>query len=199
MKSNNKRICVTVRPLCYIIVAASVLLIPLRLVLAFMIAITVHELGHYLALKFMNVKIYALTVGTDGVLIDTEPMDRSKELLTTAAGPVFGLLPLLFYRQIPLVALFACLQTVYNLLPIYPHDGGRIIACICSGSKAGAVIQTLLRYATYFVLCFLSFSCTFVLGLGIVPIVAVFVFIIKNLGRKTPCNQYQTALQYTLK
>ncbi len=190
MKLKNYNVHLTVKPISYVIIAVSILLVPLRLMLAFFLCVTIHELGHYLALKFFGVKIYAITIGISGIIMDTAPMSRLTEFITVVAGPIFGLIPLLFYRQMPIVAFFACLQTIYNLLPIYPHDGGRVLSCICSGSRVGIHIQRLMHYAGWIVLTVVVFRICYLLHLGIIPIVAVFIVFIKNISRNIPCNHF---------
>ena len=57
-------------------------------------------------------------------------MSTTKTLICVLAGPIGSLLLLLYIRWIPRIAFCALVQTIYNLLPIYPLDGGRAIRCL---------------------------------------------------------------------
>ena len=50
-----------------------------------------------------------------------------RELLAAAAGPVGSLSLMLMGRFFPRLALCGLVQGLFNLLPIYPLDGGRIL------------------------------------------------------------------------
>lgn len=42
-------------------------------------------------------------------------------------GPIFGLLPVLLWEKCPRLAFCATLLSAWNMLPIYPLDGGRAL------------------------------------------------------------------------
>ena len=52
-------------------------------------------------------------------------------MFCAVTGPACGLCLVLLYRWFPELALFALFHSVYNLLPMYPADGGRIFAGLC--------------------------------------------------------------------
>ena len=107
------------------------LLAPLNLVFSFYVAATVHELSHILALRLFHVPIYSISLGISGAVIHTAPICPKQELICAAAGPAGSFLCILLLRTFPLAALFGLIQGIYNLLPVYPMDGGRMLRCIC--------------------------------------------------------------------
>ena len=54
-------------------------------------------------------------------------MSGGREVVCILAGPLGGLSLLLLCRRFPRVAICGMLQSVYNVLPIYPLDGGRAL------------------------------------------------------------------------
>lgn len=94
----------------------------------FLVSVAFHEGAHILAMCFFRKKILTIECGLGGLLIRTEPMSYLEELLTAAAGPVANLcLFLLSVGKFPVAAIVNGVLFAYNLLPIYPLDGGRIL------------------------------------------------------------------------
>lgn len=110
--------------------AFMVLVLPLRWLFAVAMAVLVHELCHWLALKALRVEILGVVVRGGGIRMETEPMTSGKELICALAGPAGGLVLLLFIRWIPRIAVIALVQSAFNLLPMYPLDGGRALRCV---------------------------------------------------------------------
>ena len=110
-----------------IFLACALLLVPFRLVIAWLLAITIHESFHYLAMIFMGVKVNGFKLTSRGVKLYTAPMEEYQECICALAGPLGGFLLLLLKRWMPCAALCGFVQSCFNLLPIYPLDGGRAI------------------------------------------------------------------------
>ena len=114
-------------PALPVILAAALLLLPWGWVGAFLAAAAVHELGHVLAVRIFGGKIVEMTLGLHGAQIRTTPMGPKFQLPAILAGPIFGLLPVLLWEKCPRLAFCATLLSAWNLLPIYPLDGGRAL------------------------------------------------------------------------
>jgi len=114
----------------YLYLAILILLVPLRWLFAMCIGAAVHELLHILALKLFRIHIYSIKIGPMGAAIHTQMISHQQELICALAGPIGALSLLLFVKWIPMIALCVFFQSLYNLLPIYPFDGGRALHCI---------------------------------------------------------------------
>lgn len=112
----------------YLAAAAGVLLLPLNWLISAAMAAAVHELGHLLALKCCHVDIFGIAVGAFGAKISTGAMSPLQELVCAAAGPLCSLALLLLADAAPVLAMIGLAQGLFNLLPFYPMDGGRVIS-----------------------------------------------------------------------
>lgn len=120
----------SISPSACIWMAMIVLLLPLRWIFCAVIAAAFHESCHALAVFLCGGKVRELSVGDRGAVMLADGMSAAKTLICVLAGPIGSLLLLLYIRWIPRIALCALVQTIYNLLPIYPLDGGRAIRCL---------------------------------------------------------------------
>ena len=118
-----------IRPGAVILLALLCYLAPLRAAGAFFLAMTVHELGHLGAIALCGGRLRGLCLGTRGAVIQVEGLRPGQELFCALAGPGAGLVLLAFGRILPVTALMALCHSLYNLLPIYPLDGGRALRC----------------------------------------------------------------------
>lgn len=126
----ERTFCIDLRPGWLILNALFLLLLPLRWVAAVLIGEAFHELCHILMLRFLKVDAGSLYAGFSGARIAVQPMEEYQEILCAAAGPAGSLALLVFLKIYPELAFCGLVQGLYNLLPVYPSDGGRVLRCI---------------------------------------------------------------------
>lgn len=121
----------------------------LATVSAFFVCVVLHELGHsFMALRYgIGVRRILLMPIGGMAEMDSIPREPGRELLMTLAGPavnfliagllwpVIGLLPdLIYYHSwqglIYQVFVANLVMGVFNLVPVFPMDGGRILRAI---------------------------------------------------------------------
>lgn len=116
---------IRIRPGAYFMAGLWLLVLPLSWVFGIALAASVHELGHFAAIWCCDSRIWAVEIGAYGAKIETEPLPPGQELWCALAGPMAGMLVCLLWRWWPEAAAAALVQTVFNLIPVYPMDGGR--------------------------------------------------------------------------
>ena len=142
----------------------------------FLLSATVHELGHLLALRLCGAEIKVIRLRAFGTQIVTAPIAYRKEIAVAAAGPLTNLILLILSAdKAPLLALVNLGLFGYNLLPIYPLDGGRILRSILSMLFPEHIVHILEK--TVGGLCVLTIGCmswylTCVWHAGLWPILA---------------------------
>lgn len=179
----------------WLYLAAAVLLLPVKWLVASLLAAAVHELFHCLALSLLGHGRPALRLTARGAGLDAAGLSRGAELLCALAGPAGALLLLLCGRIYPRLAICALVQSAYNLLPVYPLDGGRAVYCLSSLALHPAFATALtvfLGWLTIGLLLGLSFYACFWGGLGPVPLLCVAILMWKA---KIPCKPSHLALQ----
>jgi len=168
------RFSIRFQPGFYIILAVSVLYIPIQWVLAWTAAAAVHEIFHMISLKLCGYNILSMRVGAGGAQLETDGGNDKRMILCAMAGPVGGLLPVLLLRQCPRLALCALFQTAYNLLPIYPLDGGRVLGILISlflPPKFGNILSYIIENAVLVVLLAFAVYASIHFHVGILPVV----------------------------
>lgn len=140
---------------------------------------TIHEAGHLIAAKLLDIKIRELTLDIAGARIvpSGEIMSYKKEFLLCAAGPISSLLlsfislityllrhkslslsPLLYALEgtvsgldgaLALTFAFSLLQAAINLLPISSFDGSRMLGAALSFMLGDMVGHSFRRVITF--------------------------------------------------
>ena len=110
--------------------AAGLLLLPVDWFASAIAAAAIHEMGHLAVLRAFAIPIHDIRIGFSGARISTGPMPVIAELICAAAGPLFSFAAALLSRWFPLLGLIALAQGLFNLIPFYPMDGGRICTAI---------------------------------------------------------------------
>ena len=113
------------------VLALMLLLFPLRFLVGVLLAALIHELGHLLALKIAGGRVLSIRLRSCGARIEAAPMSPGRTALCALAGPAAGALTIFAWKTFPELALAGLVQTVFNLIPVYPLDGGRALRNIC--------------------------------------------------------------------
>lgn len=116
----------------WIFLSILILSVPLNWVLSTIIAAAVHELCHAGMLRIFDIGIKKIRIGARGAVMDTALMNHKQELLCTVSGPAGSFLLCFLFPFFPRIALCGLIQGTFNMLPLYPLDGGRILNCLIS-------------------------------------------------------------------
>lgn len=166
------------------------LLLPLNLVISLYLAAAIHECCHILMLFYFRIPVTGISLGINGAAIRTVPLPPKQELVCAAAGPAGSFLCLLFLRDYPLFALCGLFQGLFNLLPVFPLDGGRILRCLCLCvcPKQAAFICQAVKICT--IAAALSASLYLALRLHdcFFILFALYFLLQGGTGRKIPCK-----------
>lgn len=175
------------------------LTVPLDWLIAGILAACVHELCHMGTVRFLGGRIHSLHIGGAGAIFETTPMEPFREFICVLAGPA-GSFALLALSQIcPKLALCGLVQGMFNMMPVYPLDGGRALSCaaraLLSSQKAGWVCLTV-RRLTVLVLIVLSMMGIFVYKLGAFSVIFILLLLCRTAFGKIPCNADELGVQY---
>ncbi|MBQ7255068.1 MAG: hypothetical protein IJS31_02320 [Oscillospiraceae bacterium] len=130
----------SVSPMLVLFAAIAVYIGYGKICLLTILAAFLHECGHLLALFALGVRISSVRIGAFGAEINIAPCGRREELLSAAAGPACNLLcAAVFWRPFHLFAVLHLLLAAYNMLPVDPLDGGRILRVLFGRRIAYAV------------------------------------------------------------
>lgn len=192
MAKRPGKIQITAKPELLMVLAAALLIIPIPWIAAWILATLFHEFCHFVAIKLSGCRIFQVQLGLNGAAIDTDLTDDMKEVLCALAGPLGGLLLLLTGRWFPRVALCGLFQSLYNLIPVYPLDGGRAVRGIArklfSEPKAEQIEKW---FENCILLVFLFFGAysSLCLKLGLMPLLFSIILIVKHKRGKCTCKE----------
>lgn len=152
-------------PLFYIVVVISFLTGHFRDIFYFTTIILIHELGHSITGILLGFKLKKIEIYPYGGCSKLEYDINTKifkELIMLIMGPITQIIFvfIIYYFKIDVLDsfyLYSKLILIFNLLPIYPLDGGRIINILISIfiSFYNSLKHT--YYFSYFIFCILFF------------------------------------------
>lgn len=154
--------------------ALAVLLLPLQWLGAAILAAAVHEACHWVAVRLCGGQVCRLQAGLLGAKLEVAGLNVWQELLCALAGPVGGFMLLLMARWLPRTALCAGMQSVFNLLPVYPMDGGRALRCaamLCLPERAAQRLCAMVERCCLAGIVILGLYGTLILRLGLLPMI----------------------------
>jgi putative peptide zinc metalloprotease protein len=139
------------------------ILFSVEFALALIAILVFHEYGHLRAMKKFGIptKGMYLIPFVGGLAVGDKPRSRWQDVYISLMGPIYGLLmTVVCYvaylitnsHFIGLVASMSALINLFNLLPIYPLDGGRVVkSLVFSGRKYMALVFLLTLSAVFFI------------------------------------------------
>ena len=185
-------------PWAYVFGAFLVLTVPLDWLVGALVAAVVHELSHIVAIRSVGGSILDIHIGIGGAVIDSHIPGKGRELLCALAGPAGSLLLVSLCRVYPKLAICGLIQGSFNLLPVFPLDGGRILRCllvlVCPMTHE-RISRCVERLVIVF-LILLAVAGTFCCSMGFLPIVVGMVLIIKKKTLQSKLNQGTIVLPF---
>ena len=178
--------------------ALMILLLPLSWIMPAVLGAFIHEMCHYLAILACSRKSAQVGLYSFAARMNLPEMGRGKELFCALAGPVGGLCLVLLAPWFPRLALCAGAQSLYNLLPVYPLDGGRALRCLLHlffAPSVAEIAEALITWITIGALILLSIYGAFYLDLGFLPLLASVILVFRANDAKMPCKAGHFALQ----
>ena len=182
----------------YIGMAMALLLLPLPWLCALLLSSFVHELCHYLALRYTGCRVTAIHISLKGAFMETDRLTFGKEAFCAYAGPVGALALLLFARLLPRTAVCVLMQSAYNLIPVFPLDGGRGLGCLLKrlfGEAKGSRIFACMEALTLLGIVILATYSVIKLGLGLLPALIAVILVVRNKKINIPCKKKPLGLQ----
>ena len=126
---------------------------PMRLIysvamaVSIFLAVLIHELSHSLVAKKFGAKVREIVLFIFGGVASIEemPKEPKKEFAIAIAGPLASLILSLFlftpFRFLRLFGYFNLILAVFNLIPAFPMDGGRVLRSLLT-KKYGYIKAT---------------------------------------------------------
>ena len=176
--------------------ALGLLVLPIWWVIAAVLAALWHEACHYIALRLCGGQALALRAGLTGAVMEVRFINPVQELICALAGPMGSLFLLFFAKWLPRTAICAGFQGLYNLLPIYPLDGGRGVRCLTAllfPLEWSNKVCLWLERISLLGIAFLSLYGCFALRLGLAPLFAGAGIICRI---KIPCKPWRNSVQW---
>jgi stage IV sporulation protein FB len=166
------------------------------LLINYLLALTLHELAHlYIATRY-GYALKQLKFSAFGVSVELDEQVENQDIFAiNIAGPLMNLmlcvtcLAICFiiphaYQYLSMFCLSNIILAVFNLVPVYPLDGGKIFRGIIKSDKAYKTLNCLIRILLAFVFIF-AFVLSCYNGVNFLLLVLA-MFFLTSKSEKTP-------------
>ena len=168
--------------------ALLVLMLPAKWLASAVLAALIHEFCHVAAICLLGGSVHSVRVGLFGAVIDADGITGLREAVCALAGPFGSLLLAGLIHVYPILGLCGLMQGCFNLLPVYPLDGGRALLRLMERLHPEGM-ETICRTVEVVVLLILFFAAVYepvVSLLGVLPCLLCLMGIGRSLLRKKP-------------
>lgn len=149
--------------------------------IVFALVIFIHEMGHYLMARKLGYKLKSFYIAPYGACLNYQEsyFETKDEILIAAAGPVVNLISsvitISFWWIFPGIYSFtyqfvfqSMMLGLFNLLPCYPLDGGRVFVGVLSQFQSRKkaikismilnILISIILFTLFIISCFYSFN-----------------------------------------
>ena len=167
----------------YLYLTLLLLMIPVQWIISWIMAIIIHELCHWIAVKICGGSILHIKIGIGGAQLRCSNLSDICRLFAIICGPLGGIFVIFIGKWFPRVALCSFFLSIYNLIPLLPLDGGQIFRILIKSDRIFSILQNV--FLLSFIL--LALFATFYLHLGVLPMLVMLGIYLKC--RKIPCKE----------
>ena len=170
--------------------ACLLMVIPLDWLISALFAAAIHEASHIIVLLLLGGKVKTFQISPGGCVLESSGLGIWQSVCSILAGPAGSLMLLQFSATAPKIAICGMVQGLYNLLPLFPLDGGRILQFILYRflpMKADWILLLTGRVVCSAIL-FVCIYASRVFRFGVFPVILILLWILRWFPRKIPCK-----------
>ena len=189
---------ISIHPSCYFLIFFSLLSGYFTLILVVSLLLLIHECGHFFTAYFFNWKVDKIVFYPYGGISKFNHeinCPLKEELIVLLMGPVMQLISYFILMNITYLYNYQDILTtinysiiLFNLLPIYPLDGGRIMQVIICYFTSYQLSFKIIYSISFIFLSFITIS--FIYNPTINILLIIILLIIKILTEKRNINYY---------